>query len=143
MGRNHRSTPGGAGVDPQRGGAAKKDLDPYIVFDPQGGPVDPYKDIESGWSRSGRARGDQCSSRRYRRRRQRRAVNNNIERAGCGDPDGAGGRGADGHNNEADTRGIVHRSSDHESCDYVWSMAHMRLRDHASHARIRAPETHQ
>ena len=31
MGRNHRSTPGGAGVDPQRGGAAKKNLDPYLT----------------------------------------------------------------------------------------------------------------
>ena len=30
MGRNHRSPPGGAGVDPQRGGAAKKNLDPEM-----------------------------------------------------------------------------------------------------------------
>ena len=39
MGRNHRSAPGGAGVDPQRGGAAKKNLDPYLT--PKGGQLTP------------------------------------------------------------------------------------------------------
>ena len=39
MGRNHRSAPGGAGVDPQRGGAAKKKLDPYLT--PKGGQLTP------------------------------------------------------------------------------------------------------
>ena len=37
--RNHRSAPGGAGVDPQRGGAAKKNLDPYLT--PKGGQLTP------------------------------------------------------------------------------------------------------